>query len=186
MPVLIQHRRTQILGGGKALVELGRGNHLVQQCLRHRRAVLIMLGVVLQDGWFVGPHFVDLQGKLDEVARHAGAGEIRVFDVGEHAVQRMPELMEHGGHFVPGQQRGLAGRRFGDVEVIGHHRLESGQLGLRHIGVHPCATALGLARIHVGDEDRQLLAVGVEHVVDGDVVALGRRSVRCLKVRPYS
>src|SRR6187549_1083319 len=33
---LVEHRRFQVLGGGEALVELGRGDHLVQQRLRHR------------------------------------------------------------------------------------------------------------------------------------------------------
>ena len=80
-------------------------------------------------------------------------------------MQRVAELVERGGHFVPRHQRGFAGRRLGHVQVVGDHRLVAGQAGLRHVGVHPRTATLGVARIGVEDEDRQLRTVGVEHVV---------------------
>ena len=92
VPALIQHGRTQVLGGGEALIELGRRQDLVQQRLRHRRTVLVVLGVVLQDDRVVSPHLVDLRGELDEVTRHRGTREVRVLHVGEHAVQGVAEL----------------------------------------------------------------------------------------------
>ncbi len=90
-------------------------------------------------------------------------------------MQRVAELVERRGHLVPGQQRGLAGRRLGHVEVVGHYRLVAGQARLRHVGIHPRAAALGVARIRVEDEDCQLRTVGVEHVVGPGVgVVLGQ------------
>ncbi len=94
----------------------------------------------------------------------------------------MAELVEGRLHLVVGQQRRFAGGRLGNVEVVGHHRVGAQQLRLRHISVHPGAALLVAAGVHVGDEDGQLLAVGVEHVehahvrvVHGQVLALLER-----------
>ena len=61
VPRLVEQRRAQVLGGGEALVELARGQHLVEQFLRHRLAGLVVLGVVRQHRRPVGPHLVDLR-----------------------------------------------------------------------------------------------------------------------------
>ena len=59
--------------------------------------------------------------------------------------------------------------------MVGDHRIVADQFRLADIGVHPCTAALGLARIGIEDEDRQLLAVLVEHVVGPGVrVVLGQ------------
>ena len=81
-------------------------------------------GVVLQDLRPEDPHLVDLAGVLDEVARHVGAGQPRVGDLGEQAVQRVAELVEQGADLVQGEQGGLAGGGSRQVEHVDHHRRE--------------------------------------------------------------
>jgi hypothetical protein len=127
VPALVEQRRGQVLGGAVAFVELLGRLHLVQQFLRHRRAGLVVLGVVGQHFRPGHPHLVDLRRELDEVARHAGAREARVLHVREHAVQRVAELVEHGAHFVVGQQGRLAGGRLRDVQVVGDDRVGAQQ-----------------------------------------------------------
>ena len=182
VPALVQARGAQVLGRGETLVELLGRQHLVQQRARHRLAGLVVLRVVRQHARPVRPHLVDLRRVLDEVARHLGAGHARVLHVGEHAVQRMPELVEQRRHLVPGQQRGLAVGRLRDVEVIRHHRLLVHQPALVDVGIHPGATALGGPRVQVGQEDRQLRAVRVEHVVDQHVGVVDRQVAAFLEL----
>ena len=176
---LVEHGRGQVLGGRVALAVLFGGQHLVQQFLRDRFAGFMVLGVVGQDRRPGRPHLVDLRRVFDEVARHRGAGELRVLHVREQAVQGMAELMEHGGDFVEAHQGRLAVGRLGDVLVVGDHRLGAGQAVLRHVGIHPGTAALARAGVEVTVEQAQLAAVGLEdlphahvRVVDRDVLAL--------------
>ncbi len=67
---------------------------------RHRCAGLVVLRVVSEDAGVGGPVLVELRGELDEVARHGGTADQRVFDVREHAVERVTELVEHGAYVV--------------------------------------------------------------------------------------
>ena len=78
-------------------------------------------------------------------------------------MQRVAEFVERGGHFIPGQQRRLAGAGLGNIEVLADHRLRTHQARLAHILVHPRATTLVAACIPVDVNQRQRLAVLVEH-----------------------
>mmetsp|Transcript_20969 Transcript_20969/g.80829 ORF Transcript_20969/g.80829 Transcript_20969/m.80829 type:complete len:572 (-) Transcript_20969:513-2228(-) len=170
---LVDDGSAEVGQGRIALVEALRTRHLVQQFARHQRTALIVLGIVGQHAGPAGPDLVDLGWVFDEVARHAG--QARVAALVEHVVQRMAELMEHRFDLIPGHQRGLTGRRLGDVEVVGDHRLGTLQRVLADVGVHPRATALAGAGVQVGDENGELLAVVVEHVVDTQVVSIDRQ-----------
>ena len=138
-----------------------------------------MLRVVGEDGRLERPMLVELRGELYEVARHAGAREGRVLHVGEHAVQRVAELVEHRGDVGDADQRRLAGGRLGEVCHVEDHRLGSNERALVDKCIHPRAAALVRAREVVGIEESERLAVGIEDfehphvgVVDRNVVAL--------------
>ncbi len=83
--------------------------------------------------------------------------------------------MERGVDVVPGQQRRLAFGRFGHVQVERHHRLGAHQFGLVDVGAHPGAAALGGTRERIDQDQRQLGAVGVEGLVDLDVLVVHRQ-----------
>ncbi len=90
-------------------------------------------------------------------------------------MQRVTELVERGRDFIPRQQRRLAGRRLRHVEMVRHHRAIAGERRLRDVGVHPRATALRLPRVDVENEDRERLAVRIEHVVGANVGVIERQ-----------
>ena len=125
MPGLVEQRGREIFGCLETLVELFRREHFVEQLLRHRRAGLIMLRVMLQHFRPGLPHLVHLGRILDEIARHARPAEARVFHVRKHPVERMAELVERRPHFVVGEQGRLAGFRFRNVEMIRDDRLHA-------------------------------------------------------------
>mmetsp|Transcript_53120 Transcript_53120/g.124204 ORF Transcript_53120/g.124204 Transcript_53120/m.124204 type:complete len:781 (-) Transcript_53120:457-2799(-) len=175
MPAQVEQGGAEVFGGRKTLVELLRGEHLVEQFTRHRLARAVVTGVVGQHGRPARPDLVHLGRVLDEVGRRLGAREARVAHLREHAVQRMAELVEQGADFVPGQQRRLAGRRLGDVEMVGHHRASALVGVLRHVFVHPRTALLARAGIEVGDEDGQLATVGIEDVVGAHIGLVDRQ-----------
>ena len=125
VPGLVEQRGCEIFGRLEALVEFFRREDFVEQLLRHRRARLVMLRVMLQHFRPDHPHLIHLGRILDEIARHARPAEARVFHVGKHPVKRMAELVEHRAHFVVGEQGRLAGLWFRNVEMIRHHRLHA-------------------------------------------------------------
>ena len=107
MPGLVEQCCCEVFRRREALVELAGRQHLVHQRLRHRLARLVVLRIIGQHARIRRPHFVVLRRVLDEVARHARAGEARILHVREQAVQRMAEFMECGRHFIERQQRRL-------------------------------------------------------------------------------
>ena len=65
----------------------------------------------------------------------------------------MTELVEQGGDLVVGEQCGLAGGRFGHVEIVADHGCVGvEQRGLGDQSVHPGPTALGVAGVEIADE----------------------------------
>ncbi|MOA45150.1 hypothetical protein D3C78_1675170 [compost metagenome] len=70
------------LDGREAGIEGARGKHLVEQCLGHRLACLIVHRVALEDIRHRQPVFVELRRQLHEVPGDAGAGNRGVGDVG--------------------------------------------------------------------------------------------------------
>ena len=91
---------------------------LVDQRLRDGLARLVVLGVDLEDLGIAGPVLHDLGGQLDEVARHVGPGQRLVGHVREQVVQGVAELVEEGLDFLEGDERGLVGRRLGEVADV--------------------------------------------------------------------
>ena len=97
-------------------------------------------------------------------------------------MERVAELVEHPGDVVERQQRGLAGRRLGHVEVVDHDRLVVEQARLIDERVHPRAALLVVALVVIEQQeadDRAVGVVDVEHahvgLVHRQVVALGER-----------
>ena len=115
MPLHVELGGAEHLGERVALVERFGLPDLVDQRLRHRRAGLVVHRVVREHLRVERPVLVELRGKLDEVARDVGARQRRVLLVGEQAVQRVAELVEHRRHVVEADERGLARRRLREV-----------------------------------------------------------------------
>ena len=90
-------------------------------------------------------------------------------------MQRVAKLMEQRLGFCRRQQRGLAGRWLGDVEVIGNHRPGAEELARPHVAVHPRTALFVVARVVVGDEQRHRAAVAVEDFVELHIVAIQRQ-----------
>ena len=107
------------------------------------------------------PVLVDLAGELHEVARGVRARARRVPAVGEQAVQRVPELVEHGDDVVPRDRR--RGGRV--VAVVGHHG--EGAVARRLVDevAHPRAALLRRAGPEVHGEQADDRAFRVAHLV---------------------
>ena len=84
-----------------------RALNLIYQLLRHRLAGLVVLSEGVEELLLAEEVLVELRGQFHEVARHIGAGEGAVLAAGEHAVERVSELMEEGLYLVVGEERGL-------------------------------------------------------------------------------
>jgi hypothetical protein len=69
----IDQRRGDELHGGKALVELSRGEEALQQVVRQRLAGLVVLGKLPQHLRLLLPVLVELRGQFDEVGEHGSA-----------------------------------------------------------------------------------------------------------------
>src|SRR6266576_5343345 len=130
MPGLIEERGRKVLGCLKALIELFRGNDLIEERLRNWFAGLVMFRVILQHFRPGRPHLVNLRRVLHEVARHARSAEPRIFYVRKHSMERVTELMKRSAHLIMGQQGWFTWRRFRDVQMIGDDRFGSGQFAL--------------------------------------------------------
>ena len=139
MPCLIEQRRGEVLGCFVSLIEFVGRLHFIEQRLRNRFAGLIMFRVIFQDFRPVHPHLVDLRRILDEIARHARSAEARILHVRKHSVERMTEFMKGRAHLVKRQQRRLAIRGFGNVEMIRDDRFRAEERVLSDILIHPGA-----------------------------------------------
>jgi hypothetical protein len=127
---------------------------------------------------------VELRGELDKVARHLRARQAGILGVGEHAVQRVAELVEHRGHIVEAEQRRLPRRGLGEVGHVVDHGQRAQQLRLADEAVHPRSAVLVVALEVVAVPQRQRLAIGVEDLKHAHVRLVDRNVVRSLKVSP--
>ncbi len=128
-----------------------------------------MAGIVLQHLGHEHPVLVDLRRHFHEVAVHVGALKSVEGCRGEHAVQRVAKLVEHGLHLVDREQRGrvLGGRRHRcHIEDDGAHTLALIVVLGVHLA-HPCALGLGGTGEVVGHEHGHVLALLVLDIVDG-------------------
>ena len=173
VPGEVEQRRRQVFRGGEALVEGPGREHAFQEVGRDGFAGLVVDGVVLQHLRPGGPHLVHLRGVLHEVARHRSAGEGGIADRGEQSVEGVAELVEQGDDFVEGQQRRLAFRRFGDVQVVRHDRFRPEEARLRDIGVHPGAAPFRGPGVEVAEEQAERRPVLLEDLPDADIGVVG-------------
>jgi len=162
-----------------SLVELSGFANLCGEFRGHGLAGLVVLREMIEYLRIAGPMLVELRWEFDEVAGHVGAGEQRVLGGGEHSVQAMAELVEHGGDVGEADERGLARRGLGEVGDVVDDRQRAQQFRLADEVAHPRAAVLVVALEVVAVPERQRLAVGIEDledayvgVVDGDVLAL--------------
>ena len=145
VPLDIEQCGSQILTGGIALVEGVGALHLGDEFRRHRLPGLVVLGVVGQHRRISGQSLIDLRREFHEIGAGVGASEEGIGLAAEHAVQRMAELMEEGGHIIEAQQAGLPWRWLHVVAVLRDHRLLLKQGALIHEGAHPGTTVLVVA-----------------------------------------
>ncbi len=75
----------------------------------------------------------------------------------------MAELVEHRVDFVKSEQYRFAGRRFDDVDVVGHYRFGPEHPRLRDVAIHPGAALLVFARERIEQEQGQWRTILVEH-----------------------
>src|ERR1700754_2019134 len=100
MPRLIEEGGRQVFSGLESLIKFVRGFNLVEQCLRHWFAGLVMFCVIGEDFRPRGPHLVYLRRIFDEITRHARSTKPRIFYVRKHAVERMTKFVERGPHLI--------------------------------------------------------------------------------------
>src|SRR6266704_3602698 len=109
MPGLIEERSRKVLGCLKALIELFRGNDLIEERLRNGFAGLVMFCVILEHFRPGRPSLINLRRVLHEVARHARSAESRIFYVRKHSMERVTELVEGSADFIMSQQGRFTG-----------------------------------------------------------------------------
>src|SRR6201997_943189 len=96
-----------------------------------------MLGIITEHRRIARPVFVELRWKLHEIARHRDTCKTWVLGIGEHAVERVAELVEHGNYVVEGEQDRLTVQGLVEVGDVINYRQGSEQLGTFHKFVHP-------------------------------------------------
>ena len=111
-------RRGDIFDRGEALVEIARGDQPLQQILRHRLAGPIMAGKAPQHLRLLQPVLVELRRQFDEIGGDAGAGNHRIGDVRQQAVQPVAEFVEQRAGVVEAEQRRLAVGALGEVQTL--------------------------------------------------------------------
>ena len=127
------------------------------------------------------PMLEQLRGQLDEVARDVRAGEQRIGDVRQHAVQGVAEFVEQGVRLVEAEQARFAGAAAGETHHVDDDRQDASiELLLVAQRAHPGAAVLRVAGEIVADEQRDRRAVRADrrpgarvrvrqsHVVAGD------------------
>ena len=153
MEIEIDQRRGDIFDRGKALVESARGEQPLQQFLRHRLAGLVMQGEAPQHFRLLEPVLVELRRQLDEIGGDAGAGDHRIGDVGEQAVQRVAEFVEQRAGVVEAQQRRLAvGALVKFITLTTSGRMSPASFSWSRSERHPGAAALGRPREIIAEE----------------------------------
>ena len=174
VPSQVETGGCEVLAQGIGRLEVDALEHALLQFGRHLRTRLVMARKVVEHLGNGCKRLVELRRHLDEVARHTGTCQGLVFAVGQHAVQGVTKLMEHGGHLVPCQQRRLAIRGFCRVA----HIEDDGQVvptaSLLLEGVHPGSSALGGTTVVVAIEQRHGLAVLVDNLKHAHVGMVGR------------
>ena len=174
--VEIDQRRGGVFDRGEALVEGARGEHLLQHRFRHGLAGLGMDGEPAQHLGLLEPVLVELRGQLYEIGGDAGAGEQRIGDVRQQAVEGMAELMEEGAGVVEGEQRRLALRRLGEVHDIDDDRPDIAAIEplLVAEAAHPGAAALRRAGEVVAHEQADEAAIPARNRPDPDIGVIER------------
>ena len=143
MEIEIDEGRSEVLDRGEALIEIARGDQPLQQLFRHRLAGLVMPGEAPQHLRLLEPMLVELRRQLDEIGGDIGAGNLRIGDVGEQAVQRMAELVEQRARVLEAEQRRLAVGGLGEIADVDDQRANvAGKLFLIAQRRHPGAALL--------------------------------------------
>ena len=109
------------------------------------------------------PVLIHLAGQLHKIAGHAGAGVGVKLHIAQHAVQRMPELMEQRQHIQVREKSRLAG---GGRLQVAHQHAEMRRTHPIHHGImahahHPGAIALSAAGVQVHVDRAHVAACGL-------------------------
>ena len=174
-PLHIEQRGFDDFAEVIALVELGRGFDLGDQFRRDRLTRFVVDGVIAQHFGPGRPHFVNLAGILDEIARRGCARQAFVTLVGEEPVQRVAELVEGGVDPVEADELRFPGRRLGNVQHVVDDRLRPPQVGLVDEVRHPRAPTLGIALEGVEIEQAEFRTVPIEDGIGPHVRMIDRQ-----------
>src|SRR5689334_3872004 len=97
------------------------------------------------------------------------ASERGVFDRGEHAVQRMAELVEHGSNVIPSEQGRLARSGLREIRDVIYDGNGSCKLRGHDERTCPSAALLVIALEVVDIEECERLAIGLAHLEYADI-----------------
>src|SRR5580704_5726181 len=122
MQLQVDQRGGRIFDGRPALIEPARGEKLVDQRLGHWLASFVVERKAAQHLRLQDPMLKNLGGKLDKVASDMGAGNARIDDVRQHAVQSVAKFMKERTRVVDAQQTGLAVAALGEVHHVDDNR----------------------------------------------------------------
>ena len=147
MEIEIDDGRGDIFDRGKSHVEITRGNKPLQQFLRHRFAGLVVARKAPQHAGLFAASVRKAATAARRNRSRRGAGDFRIGDGREQAVQRMAEFVEQGARVVEAEQRRLAVGGLGEIADIDDVRRDvAGELLLIAQRRHPGAAALGRPR----------------------------------------
>ena len=161
----------------ESLIEIARGDNARQHVLRQGFARLGMERETAQHAGLQQPMLIKLRGKLDEIARDIRARDARISDVGQHAMQRMAELVEQCVRVVEADQLRRAGRAFREIHHIDDDGADiAGKFFLAAELRHPGAAALGGPREIIAEKQRHMFAPLVQD--------FERAHFRMIKIEP--
>ena len=170
MEIEVDQGRGDVLDRAESFVEVARRDQPLQQFLRHRFAGAVMPREAAQHVGLFEPVLVELRGQFDEVGGDVGAGDFRIGDGREQAVQRMAELVKQRARILEAQKGRLAVGALGEIHHVDDQRLDVAVefLLIAQRG-HPGAAALRGPGEIIAEEQADLVAAGAAHLPDPDV-----------------
>ena len=162
------------VGVGRQIVL--RGHDLLHQLGGDRLARSVMHGPAVEILFLRRPVLHDLRRQLHEVAVDARAVQRLVLALGQHAVQRVSELVQECVELIESEQRRRGLGRFGEVHHQRHQRTRllavldarAAELG------HPRARTFRLAGKEIEIQHGQKIAVRIRHIVSRHIGMIDR------------
>ena len=160
MPLHVELSRGEQFGERVTLIKFIGRAQLRYQFGGHGRAGLIVAGIVCEHGRIFGPVFVELRWEFDEITWNP-AIERGIVHSGEHGMQCMAEFVEHRANVVVTDERGVAGRGFGEIADVVNDWQRAQQLRWGNESAGPGATLLVVALIVIAIEEGEWFSIGL-------------------------